>query len=308
MAVKIQEIVAEFGKVYRDQGQGIKDLKTLLLLENETDALFTYFPTTDTKLYRAGAGITRVLQGFQKGFTPISDVSFTLDSIELDRIKIDVAEYPDDVLPSWAGFLAGLGDVQRKNWPFVKWWLETLVIPKFKEDLELECFTAVKAPIVAGVASSVNTSLNGIRKKIRDGNTLGKTGIITLGTPPTDPVQFVEYIEEMIGSIDDKIVKTLDSLNMNETFRKRFRSGMRTKYNVNYAQTDNLTTVIDTNLQLKSVTSMAGSPMIWATVKGNAVRPVKWGNNQGVFDVQGFERLVKALSDLWTAYDFWYKP
>ncbi|RZK30222.1 MAG: hypothetical protein EOO61_19560, partial [Hymenobacter sp.] len=178
MAVKIQEIVAEFGKVYIDKGQNVKDLITLLKLENETDALFNYFPTTDTKLYRANAGITRVLQGFQKLFTPISDITIKLDSIELDRIKIDVAEYPDDILPSWAGFLAGIGEPERKKWPFVKWWLETLVVPQFKEDLELECFTAVKAPIVEGVATAVNTSLNGYRKRIRDGHAAGKTSMI----------------------------------------------------------------------------------------------------------------------------------
>ena len=307
MSINKDQIVAEFGNVYRDGGQGIKDLRLALLRPTETDALFQFLPTNDTVLYKASVSTTRVLQQFQKLFTPIGSTLFELEKLELDHIKIDVAEYPDDLMTSWLGFLAG-PSVKRVEWPFVKFWLEQLVVPKFKEDLELEVFTAVKTAITEGIASPINTSITGIRKRIRDGHAAGKTKMYSMGIPPTDPVQFVQYVEDMIDQIDDIIVGKLDKVVMNKTFVKRFKRGMRLKYNVNYEQTADLLTVQDTSLPIVGVESMTGSNMIWTTVKGNAANPVKWAANKGVFDVQPFDRQVKAMNDLWTAYGFWHLP
>ncbi|MBE7179276.1 MAG: hypothetical protein INR69_22935, partial [Mucilaginibacter polytrichastri] len=239
---------------------------------------------------------------------PIGDTLFELEKIPLHHVKVDVAEMPDDLMPSWLGFLVD-NNLKRSDWPFVKWWIEKLIVPKIQEDIEInEAFKGVRGTITSGTATAAGASIDGVRKTIRMGNTAGKTKLITMGAAPVDPVDFVNYIEDFVAQIPELYRNLLDGLNMSKTLRDRFKTGMRTKYNVNYAQIGELLTVIDTDIKVNGSIAQAGSEMIWTTIKGNTARPVKFGENQGKFDIQLFERQVKLLSDWYVGYGFWYMP
>ncbi|WP_374949609.1 hypothetical protein [Mucilaginibacter sp.] len=308
--INIDEIIAEFGAQYRGGGIGAQNLQTAIFQPEETRGLFMPWPTEDTVAYKATASITRVLQAFQKQFTPIGTAKFELEKIPLDRVKIDEYIAPDEIMPSFLGFLAGMGPVDRTQWGIVRYMIEQLIVNQYKEDLEVaEIFKGVTGAVTDGTAQLTGKSINGIRKKIRDGNTAGKTKKITMGTVPTDPVEFVEYVEDFINSIDEKYRFRLSGLQMNKTLRTRFKTGMRTKYNMNYNQVDSLVHVIDAeNVEVNGLASMAGSDMIFTTFKQNMAAPEKWGNNAGVFDMQKFDRGVKLLSDWWIGVGFWYLP
>lgn len=305
--ITISEIIAEFGAKYVKGSQDMKNLQTAIWQKTETDQLFGLWPTEDTVAYKATAQITGVLQAFQKDFTPKSDTSFTLEKIPLYHVKIDEKIFPDEIMPSWLGFLAD-GKVKRSEWGIVRYWLEEMIVNKMKEDLEKnECFKGVTGVITPGTPTLDGKSLNGIRKTIRDGYTAGKTNMITMGAVPTDAVEFVDYVEDFIDQIPEIHADLIDVLPMNKTLFKRFRKGMRAKYNMNYDQAE-ITKVIDTDISVKGLASHAGSDMLWATMKANRANPQKWGGNVGVFDVQAIDRQVKALSDWWMGYGFWYLP
>ncbi|MBS7565100.1 hypothetical protein KHS38_11855 [Mucilaginibacter sp. Bleaf8] len=306
--INIDQIIAEFGAQYRQGGIGQQNLQTAIFQPEETRSLFTPWPTEDTIVYKATASIKRVLQAFQKSFTPIGDVKFELESIALDRVKIDEYIEPDDIMPTFLGFLAGMGPVDRTQWGIVRYMIEELIVKQYKQDLEIsEIFKGVKGPIIEGTPNLEGTSINGVRKKLRDGHTAGKTNMITMGTPPVDPVEFVEYVEDFIKQIPELYRFRMDGLTMNKTLRARFKEGMRLKYNVNYAQVSSLLTVLDAeNIAINGVASMAGSNMMYATFKANTAAPEKWGANQQTFDMQKFDRGVKLLSDWWVGIGFWY--
>ena len=307
--INLDQIIAEFGMQYRQGGIGRQNLQTAIFQPEETRSLYQPWPTEDTIVYRATASIKRVLQSFQKGFTPIGDTKFELESIALDHVKIDEYFEPDDIMPTFLGFLAGPG-VDRSQWGIVRYMIEELIVNQYKQDLEVsEIFKGVKGVITEGTPSLEGKSINGIRKKIRDGHTAGKTNMITMGTPPTDPAEFVEYVEDFIKSIDELYRFRLDGLTMNKTLRARYKEGMRAKYNVNYQQTNSLLTVMDAeNVSINGVASMAGSNMMYATFKMNKAAPEKWGANQNTFDMQKFNRGVKLLTDWWLGIGFWYLP
>lgn len=302
----ISDIIAEFGAVYRAGGQGVKDLQAKITQKSVTDKLFDLRITENTKLEKATASITRVLQRFQKAFTPIGPVTFEMETIQLTKLKIDVSEYPDDLEESWLGFLADSA-LPRSTWPFVKYWLQELVLPQSEQNWENdEVFKGVLGAITQGTATGIGTQVNGIRKLIRDAYTAGKTNLVTLGAVPTDPKLFVKYMEAFYYAIPEMFRPFLNSFAMNTTLRDRFKDGMRSLYNTNYKQVDDLVTIIDTNTSVTGCPSHAGSNMIWITLKGNATLGIKKPANQQVFKVEEIKREVSAMTDFYKGLGFWY--
>src|SRR5207237_4740652 len=133
---------------------------------SETAAHFSVLPTKDT-IYRVSfASLSRVLQSFQKAFTPIGTTTFKPNTIDLYNLKVDAQEYPDDIVDTWLGFLEGDG-IDRAAWPFVRWFIEEHLIPKKDEDYELnEAYLGVYAAPTPGTAGAAGTSMKGIKKQI----------------------------------------------------------------------------------------------------------------------------------------------
>ena len=73
----IADIIAEFGAYYINQGQNASRLVQLLYRKSVTDSLFRSIVTDDT-VYRASqTRLGRILQPFQKGWTPLGAMSAT---------------------------------------------------------------------------------------------------------------------------------------------------------------------------------------------------------------------------------------
>lgn len=304
----IQAIIAEFGTVYRPGGQGVKDLQTKIIQKSVTDQSFTTRVTEATVLEKSTVSHTRVLQRFQKSFTPIGSAKFELEKVPLYKLKVDVAEFPDEIEETWLGFLSD-SNLSRKDWPFTKYWLEKLVVPQMQSDWEIyEVFKGEIGTITSGTATAAGTQVNGIRKLIRLANAASKTNKIILGAPPTDPVLFVEYIETMYKSIPELHRNELDSIDMSTTLRDRFKEGMRKKYNMQYNQVNDLLTVIDTMVKIKGNPSQEGSDLIWTTMAANKVMGIKKPTNESVFKIEEAKREVIAMTDFYKGLGFWYYP
>lgn len=300
----ITDIITEHGAVYKEGGQGVKDIIKKLMAGSETMALFPSRMTNQTVMEKAFAEISRVLQRFQKGWTPISSVTFTPVKIPLYKIKIDVQETPDDLEESWLGFLAGDG-IDRKEWPFIKWWLN-MVLERAIEDMEKnEVYAGVPGAITPGTATAAGASLMGIKKVINTGITDTDITPITMGAIPTDPVDCVLYFEDFYANIDPLLRAELDYIICAPEVQERYQDGMIMKYNMNYAMVNDLNKVKRSTIKLKGVLSHTGQDKIWTTPSWNRQRGLKRSGNASIFKVENVDRTVKAYTDHSEGIGFW---
>jgi len=304
MGLSVADVVSEFGAYYINEGQGLADLLTLIKAKTETDMIFVNQPTENTRLRKAYLETERVLQAFQKAFTPIGTHSFKPRQFDLAWLKIDQSFYPDDVVESWLGFLDD-NKVSRKDKPLVAYMIEQFVRQANDDWERHEAFWGVKGSVTPGTATSQGASADGIRKLINDGINASEITPITMGAVPTDPVDMVDYMEQMWLGLSDEIRSQLDSFFMSRTLRDRFKTGMRKKYNMMYNQAGDLLTIIDTDMKVTGLLSHAGSDKIWATPRINRSMGLKKPGAEKLFDVQGFERVVKCMSDWWKGYALW---
>lgn len=306
LTITAADIVTEWGALFRDQGQTKNDIISILRTKSETEAIFKRRVTKNTVMEKASAEFARVLQRFQKGWTPIGGVTFLPEKINLYRLKIDAQETPDDLVETWLGFLTD-GNLDRKEWPFSKWWVAELIKQANADFEKFEIFGGVPGTITPGTATAAGTNVLGIKKQLNDGHAAGSTRTLTMGAVPTDPVLFVKYIEDMNAlaqSSNEELFQEIDQWNMSKALMRRFQTGMRTKYNMNYDQTP-LLTVIDSDVKIVGLNSHSGSTKIWATPAWNRECGIKDPGNENIMRLENVDRTIKAYTDYHKGVGFW---
>lgn len=314
MSITVSDIVSEFGAYYlgNENNQNAARILQLPFQKSETAELFPVQTTTNQAMERrAEVTIDRVLQPFQKDFTPISTTAFTPRAIEMFRMKIDLQETPDDLVKSWVGFLANLNETDRTQWPFIRWWIEKLIMPAHTRDLEKnEIYGGVYAAPTPGTAGASGTALNGIKKIINAFYSGGDLTPISMGATPDpdtdDARDFTTYVEEMVAKIPELYWDEKIEFTMSKKLHKFYRKGRELKYNVNYNNVADLDVIKEfDNFSVKGVASMAGSTKIWGTMDWNKVRLVNGIGNINNFQVEKVDRKVKVYTDYFMGVGFW---
>ena len=302
----IADIIAEFGAYYIKSPENMARLVKQLNQQSTTDTILTPFFTDDT-IYRASEGrMGRVLQPFQKAWTPIGTIKFVPVAIEMFKMKVDCQEYPDDLEGTWLGFLSGDG-IDRKTWPFIRWFIEIYLLPQALEDYEMnEIYKGVYVAPTAGTPGAAGTSMNGIRKAINDNITSGRiVPIVTGAMPTTQDAALVSYIEKFVDSINQKYASIPMQLAVQPDGERAFRRSLRAKYGQNTDFISGTTTLIpETNIQIRGLPSMTGSGKIWCTPKANALHLKKKSQNMKNVQVENVDRLVKMYTDWWSGVGF----
>ena len=301
-----EAVVAAFGDYYLDSVQNMSNLHMLPFEEFGTQDAATVIETNDTILREANVEVQEVLQQYQDEFTSKGGMDFDPVEIMLYNVKVDIAIVPQKLRKTWLGFLTN-NDKTPENYPFVAWFIEQYVMRQINQDIEKKAiYTGVyKAPEI-GVAGNANETMNGIEKLLIDAEAANKFDFINTGSIATDAVDFVTQIEDFVLSIPELYRNEYElPINMSRTLRDKFRRGMRKKYNMNYAQTSELTTVMDfDNISVVGRASMMGKSRIWTTPQFNLLNPVKGFTNKNGFDIQKQDRKVKLLTDFWTGIGF----
>lgn len=307
MTITTADLVAAYGAYYINQGQNASRLKKLLYYaDNKMDMLATTVPTTDTQYRAARSTVTSLLQGFQKNWTPKGDMTISPSPIQLRQSKIDVSIWPDEIVETFAGFLASVDEKDRSKWPLIRWVLEEHLIPKMNEEYALEAsYLGVYAAPVADVASAANTVVDGVRKVINDHITAGDITPIVTGAPDiANPVTLVGQIEDFVKAMNfryrGKQMQLACSLDVHDAYRE----GVGQKYNQHYAQADETRVHRHPNITLVGCPEMGASHKIFCTPKENFVKPTRGTSNKDVFLIDKDVREVKLTTDWWTAYGF----
>lgn len=303
MAIVITDVLTEYQEYYLDHGQNMTNLTKKLFRPGVTAGFFGLRPTTQTTYRMADAEIDRVLQPFQKAFTPTGTLTFKPWASDLFQLKIDKAEYPDEIVDSWLGFLEGPGIV-REEWPFVRWMLEEHVIPKAIEDFELnEAFAGEYAAPTPGTPGPAGTAMDGIAAQFtRMG---ARKRVISMGLVPASDAETVDYIEDFFKGIDKEYRKVIDHVFVNEDMHLAYRRGKRSKYNMNYNMESDLDRLIDfPNCTIVGLPSHGDNQLIWATPAANRIRPLKKSDSAIPVVKEFSARQVSVYSDWWTVLAF----
>ncbi len=299
------QVIADFGAYYIDNGQTEEDIHTALQETFESQELFTVIESEDTRLQRVNAAFGEVLQSFQTTFTPKGEINFDTVSIDLFNVKVDEAFYPDAIKYSWLQFMTS-NNLDRTTWPFVRWVIEKYLYNQIKLDLEKTIYPAVYVAPTAGIPNAASESYNGLKKIINDAITATDIVVIPTGTPNADPVLWVGQIETFVASIPELYWSQGMTIVMSRALALRYRQGRRKKYNMNYAQENDLTIVEDfENVKIAGYASMAGTNKIWATPKMNIILGYRGTEaNMTNVEVEKVDRLVKIYTDFFIGLGF----
>lgn len=304
--ITVDDVITAWGDQYLSHQQNMDNLHMLPFEAFGTQDAGTLIETNDTIIREANVEVQEVLQQYQDDFTAKGGTEFTPVEIKLYNMKIDVAFIPQKLRSTWLGFLTN-NDKTPEDYPFVVWAINNYVLKQKDEDLENAIYKAVYVAPTSGTAGQVLQVMNGIEKQQNDLVAAGDVDIIDTGDlDAMTPTAFVTAIEEFIKEIPEKYRYNYQlDLNMNRTFRDKFRQGMQDKYNVNYQMTEQLLRVMHfENVMIKGRASMIGKERIWTTPKFNLLMPVKGFSNRNGFDVQKFDRKVKFLTDFWAGVGF----
>lgn len=321
--MNIADILSEFGSFYLGSGnQENRDrLYNALYQPSVTADLFTYIPTTATRWRGARALMAQVIQPWQQTFSPTDPLTMEPKVVDLYKIKIDLSENPDELEDSWLGFLARLkaaGNLDRTQWPFIRWFIEEHVIPRAKEEMELSAiFWGVHVtPVTSGTAGAAVDAIDGINKKIADYITAGDITPITMGAPDADPATYLGQLEDMVKTVrgvNPKYSSKPMEMMIEHSNYLHARRGFRSKYGVHSDFDGEKDMIIDSNVRLVGCPSMSADPnnagaksnKAILTFKENRLRVAKLDRNINQFQVESNSpRKVDIYSDWWEVYDF----
>ena len=197
MSINISSIVAEFGAYYENAGQNKSRILRMLTQGREFTQYCTPMKTDDTIFRLSNASFNTLVQPFQKAFTQKGGVTIVPNEIRVFHHKIDDEFYPDDIKASWLGFLA-MNNVNREEWPLVKWMVEEYYRKQIDRDMELlEYFNGVYAAPSVGVAGVDGTGMDGIKKLLQAGVDASTINSVDIGAlAPVD--RHVEGVVEMV--------------------------------------------------------------------------------------------------------------
>ncbi len=312
MAIDVSAVVGQFGAYYVAGSANQANLRNMLYKAVETAQYFSNRPTSDTIWRGTQASLDRVIQPFQKAYTPIGTITFKPNQFPLFNIKIDKDETPDDLEPTYEGFLADVADNERANWPFVRWFAENHVLPRKDQDLEVnEYFSGVFATPTPGTAGNAGTSMDGIRKVIRGYNTAARTnlgnGAIATGVAATSDSDFCEQVEGFVDGIPSLFRKQLDYIFMAPELYIKYKRGKVKKYGlqINYTSGSDKTNIEDyQNIQVIGLESHTGSGLIWTSLPTNRIRPIKKAALADTLKIESAKRTVSLYTNWWEALNF----
>lgn len=299
----IELLLEDFGRYYENAGQNQSRIKSKIRAKSSIDEEATLITTNDTVWKAAEARMTRVIQPFQKLWTPIETLSLIPVEIRQYRVKIDQPSYPDDLKDTWAGFLTDT-NLNRAEWIFVRWIVEEHILPQAQQDLELnEKYKGEYVAPTSGVAGAAGTSMNGLKTIINTHITDGRITPIATGALDNDNKIFVQQIEDWADQINPLYTNYPMTLKMSPERYRKFIRGMNSLYNTNYAQTD-VAMLWQYPIKVKPELAMTGSDKIFMTTKENFITLRKDLANQSKVKAETLDRLLKIFTDFYMGLGF----
>jgi hypothetical protein len=303
MSINIASIVAEFGAYYESAGQNKSRILRMLSQGREFTQFCTPIRTDDTIFRLSNASFNTLVQPFQKAFTQKGGVTLVPNEIRVFHHKIDDEFYPDDIKASWLGFLA-MNNVNREEWPLVKWMVEEYYKKQIDRDMELlEYFNGVYAAPAAGVAGVDGSGMDGIKKLLQAGVDDATINSVDLG------VLAPETIFDQVEAFSDAIAEVYQGIPMNiymsKYWYKKYLQDKRAQTFYQKTSDAQIDASVDfTPLSVKGLASMVGTDILWCTPKENLLHITTETLTKNQFRLEEAKRCVAVMADWWEGLGF----
>lgn len=300
----VKEIVTAFGAYYQNSGQNTKRILLALMQGAETPKFMTPIKTEDTVFRLAQAHMKKLVQPFRKGWHPVNAASFTPNELKLFKMKVDDEITPDDVESTWLGFLAGQ-NLERKDWPLVKYLIETMYIPQIHQDMELDAyFWGVRKEPVGDAAVSPADSMDGLYIQLQRGVDKSSVNLVD-NIGKLDPAKVFDQVE----AFDDGIKGVYRNAPMNiYVAPEMLKAYLRDKRSQGFYD---MRSDLEVNSQVDfsprkvvGLPSMTGYEYMFATPQGNLLHLTKREVNKTSIKIEESKREVALLCDWWEGVGF----
>ena len=296
MSITTAAIIAEYGAYYQDAGQNKKRILTMLSQGRQITGFATPIKTDDTIFRLANATFRSLVQPFQKTFTQKGGVEIVPNEIRQFRFKIDDEFMPDELYATWLGFLTAK-QVDRKEWPFVKWLIEVYYNRQIDQDMELnEYYKGVYAAPVAGVAGADGTGMNGLKKLIQEGVDAGTINPVNIGPLTTESI--FDQVEEFTDKIAEVYQGIPMDICMSQHWAKKYLQDKRAQGFYQRKSDKEVNLDVDFTPQtVKGMACMVGTNDIFCTPSENFLHISPATITKNTFKLEESKRSVAVLGD-----------
>ena len=296
MAITTTAIVQEYGAYYIDAGQNKKRILNMLSQGSEIVKYATPIKTDDTIFRLANATFHSLVQPFQKTFTQKGGVDIVPNEIRQYRFKLDDEFMPDEFYATWLGFLTAQ-QVDRKEWPFVKWLIEVYYKNQIDQDMELnEYYKGVYATPLAGIAGADGTGMNGVQHLLKAGVEQGTINSIDIGT--LNASNIFDQIEAFTDEISEVYQGVKMNVFMSRHWLKKYLQDKRVQgFYQKFSEKDIDSGIDFTPLNVIGLASMVGTEDIFCTPAQNFLHVAPATITKNSFKFEEAKRAVAVMAD-----------
>lgn len=296
-SINATQIKQQFGEYYINGGQNEKRLIAGLTQGREFPSICTPMPTDETLFRLSNPMFKSLVQSFQKGFTQKGEVEFVPNEIRVYHIKIDDEFYPDELIPSWLGFLASMNEAERKNWPFVRWMAENYYKKQIDQDMELnEYYLGQYVAPTTNVAGLDGKSMNGLRIQLQAG--VDAETINTLDIPEFDEATIFDTVELAVGKISEVYQGIPMDVCLSRYWWRKYMQDKRAQGFYQKTSDKDIDSGIDfTPQNVRPLASMHGTKDLFVTPKANLLHLYSLSAQNKKFVVEESKRAVAVMAD-----------
>ncbi|MHC1773792.1 MAG: hypothetical protein AB9834_00125 [Lentimicrobium sp.] len=302
----VSEIVTAFGAYYESSGQNKNRILGMLTQGIVTPGICTAVKTDDTIYKMAQLAIQKIVQSFQKGWTPKNAAAFTPNELKLFHFKVDEEIWPDDVEATWLGFLSS-DSVSRQDWPLIKFLIEHPdqgYLAKISSDMELEEYAkGVYTAPTSGVAGDTGKSMDGLIIQLQRGVNDLSMNSITLGA--LDEATIFDQVETFVDGIAETYQQVQMDVCMSPRWVRAYHRDKRAAGYYDYKSSREINSEIDfTPMAVRALPSLSGTDVIFATPKVNLLHLTKKSKNKTNIKIEEYRRNVSFYCDWWEGIGF----
>jgi uncharacterized protein YciU (UPF0263 family) len=296
MAITTTAIVQEYGAYYIDAGQNKKRILNMLSQGSEIVKYATPIKTDDTIFRLANATFHSLVQPFQKTFTQKGGVDIVPNEIRQYRFKLDDEFMPDEFYATWLGFLTAQ-QVDRKEWPFVKWLIEVYYKTQIDQDMELnEYYKGIYATPQAGVAGEDGTGMNGVQHLLKAGVEQGTMNSVDIGELNASTI--FDQIEAFTDEISEVYQGVKMNVFMSRHWLKKYLQDKRVQgFYQKFSEKDIDSGIDFTPLNVIGLASMVGTEDIFCTPAQNFLHVAPATITKNSFKFEEAKRAVAVMAD-----------
>lgn len=295
----VKEIVKAFGAYYQNSGQNTKRILLALLQGAETPKYMTRIKTDDTIFRLAQGHMKKLVQPFRKGWHPSNAASFTPNELKLYKMKVDEDITPDEIEATWLGFLAA-ANLNRKDWPLIKYLIEKMYIPQIHQDMELDAyFWGVRKEPQGDEAVKPSDCMDGLHIQLQRGVDAGTINLVeSIGE--LNPAQIFDQVEAFDDGIKGVYRNVPMNIFMSPENRIAYLRDKRAQGFYDMKSDAEVNSGVDfTPRRVVGLPSMTGYKYMFATPQDNLLHLTKREANKTSIKIEESKREVALMCDWW---------